>query len=113
MVSGCVRDPAIRSEERHFDHFGKSHVGGVIGGQIVAQLPYTRQERFVIESPDPEEPELSEGTYGVVATLSIVATQTLHHLEVYEVRGDEVDRCERCPHCLCSFVTVHERRHQN
>ncbi len=100
MVSGRVGDPAIRSEKRHPDHLGQGHIRGVIGSQIVPQLPDPRQEWFMAESPDLEESKLSECTRRIETALPIMTMETLRHLEVNKMRGDEIGGCESHSYCF-------------
>jgi hypothetical protein len=46
-VSRCAGDVRVTSHERKPERFGKRDVDSVIGGEILAKLPYARQQEIV------------------------------------------------------------------
>jgi len=43
-MAGSGREAAVSREQRSIEPFSQSYIGGIISGEIVAQLPDTRQE---------------------------------------------------------------------
>ncbi len=52
------------------------------------------------ESPDLEESKLSECTRRIETALPIMTMETLRHLEVNKMRGDEIGGCESHSYCF-------------
>ena len=45
-VAGALRKTAIAGDQRKIEGFGEGNVGGVVGGDVLAEGPDAKDERF-------------------------------------------------------------------
>jgi hypothetical protein len=82
-------DPSVPSNERSPEDFGQGHIDSVIGGEVLAQLPSSREEEVVGIAFAREVHEILEGLAGALEselTARHETTQNLGDLDVEQMR---------------------------
>ena len=59
-MSSCCGETTVARDQRCFERFGESNVDGVIGGEIVSQFPYARQQQIMGISVQGKDREVGE-----------------------------------------------------
>ena len=82
MAGGCGEAPVAR-EQRRVKRLGQRDIGGVIGRQIVAQLPNARQKEIMPISPQGKVREVGKGQSAALPSGG-------ESLDFAKLRGDEI-----------------------
>lgn len=88
-MAGGSGDSGITREKRCAENLGEGHVGGIIGGEVVAQAPDSGQQDFVgiaLQRKIPEVHESFGSALGVQLTIPNKTAQNLSDLDIKEMR---------------------------
>ena len=88
-VSRRPGEAAVGGDEWRVEGFGQGHVGSVVSGQVVAQVPNPRPERgmrvaFQARGAEPAQGQVC--SFRREDTAEVVASQNLEHLDLEEMR---------------------------
>jgi hypothetical protein len=89
MTSGCGGEPSVTCEQRCVKRFRESHIDGVIGREVVPQIPDTCQKKIVRIPSNWKIREIGESLVAplcVDLTGGCIAAQHLGHFDIDEVR---------------------------
>ena len=91
-MSGGPGQAAVAGQQGRVERLGQRHIGGVIGGQIVAQFPYARQQPALWISPERHNRKNSQSPSSILPidlTAIHLAPKDLGDLYVQQVRRME------------------------
>ena len=93
MMTGRSGETSITCEQRSIERFGKGDVGGIIGREIVPQIPDTWQKEIVRISMQGKIREVDESSTAAVAVDFSIRRISPDHLRDFDV---EQMRCVQC-----------------
>lgn len=108
--------PAISSENRTAQGLCKGDVSGVVGGQVVAELPHPGEQRQVRDTPKRQCRQVFESHAGAPVVEPPGASrpaESRDDLEIYELRGDQPFPSQPAAHEIPIGAVVREGRRQN
>src|ERR1700722_4824468 len=93
VMTGRSGETSITCEQRSIERFGKGDVGGIIGREIVSQIPDTRQKESVRISMQGKIREVGESRTATFAIDFSLRRISPDHLRDFDV---EQMRCVQC-----------------
>ncbi len=90
MMAGRGGEASVAREQRSVERFGKGYVDGVIGRQVVSQIPDARQKEIMRVSVQRKIREIGESGAAAFAIDLAIRRVTLDHLcdlDIEQMRG--------------------------
>ncbi len=96
-MAGRCGETLVAGKQDSVKRLGKSHISGIIGGQIVAQIPDARQQKIVRKALQRKRGEVREG--GATALFIEVAVRGISPDHLRNLHIDQMRRVQ----CLTWF----------
>jgi len=113
---GGPGQPTVRGDQWHAESLGERHVGGVVDGHRVAQLPAAREQRAVRRSLHREQREVPDrlsGPTGRKQPTLDEASPGGHHLEIDDLRSCQLLPKQPCAHAGAGGCVLAESQHHD
>ena len=88
-MAGRSRETSVASEQRSIERFGEGDVDGVVGSEILPQIPNTGQKEFVRIAAQGKIGEIGEShapTLAVDLAICGIATEHLRDFQIEQIR---------------------------
>ena len=89
MVPGRGGEALVARQQRRVERFGKGDVDGIIGGEIVSQIPDPRQKEIMRVSAERKVGEVGESratAFAVDLALCRIAADDLRNFDIEQMR---------------------------